>query len=173
MLIGNAAGATDFYQNNFSVGRDAAIKPFGDVTVSGGDNRRHHSVPARHVSSFERRAIILGVKDAVVGNDAVSRFRQIVVRIKTGVDEGDGHSSSGKSLVGVEPERRGQNVIGLFKNELVRIDLRLRATKQLDAVYANLGKARRSRPHLPSRARPYREAVLSKATRCSLMRPHS
>ena len=31
-------------------------------------------------------------------------------------------------------------MIGLLKNELVRIDLRLRAAKQFDAVYANLRK---------------------------------
>src|SRR5436190_19887836 len=66
--------------------------------------------------------------------------------IETGVEKSNGHSTPGEALVCVHSQRRRQYVIGLFKNNIMRIDLRLGAAKKIDTASANLGQiARRVR----------------------------
>ena len=59
------------------------------------------------------------------------------MREKAGIDERDRDASSGEALIRIETKWRRQHVIRLFKNDVMRIDLRLRAVEKLDAVYAN------------------------------------
>src|SRR6266480_3976456 len=66
--------------------------------------------------------------------------------IETGVEKSNGHPTPGEALVCVHSQRRRQYVIGLVKNNIVRIDLRLGAAKELGTASANLGQiARRVR----------------------------
>jgi hypothetical protein len=63
--------------------------------------------------------------------------------VEAGVEKSHGHAAPGESLVCIHPQRRRENVIVLFKNKLVGIDLRLGPNKELDAVWANSGQLTR------------------------------
>jgi hypothetical protein len=90
----------------------------------------------------------------VVGDDPVFGFRQIFMCIEAGVEKGDGHATSGKSVIRIHPQGSWQYVIGLFKNEIVGINLGLGPAEKLYAVWANLRQLSR-RSSVSSQKRSY------------------
>ena len=49
VALGDASGLADLHEHDVRFRRDAAIKTVRQMTIPGGDDGRHHAVPARNV----------------------------------------------------------------------------------------------------------------------------
>src|ERR1700752_3905574 len=92
------------------------------------------------------------------------------MRIKTGVEKGNSDTSTGKSLIGIHPQRRRQHQVVLFEDYRVRFDLSQSAREKLKTTRAclvgiNRGGVRLENRSELSRARGQRKSSLRLSSR--------
>ena len=135
--LGDPARSREFDQHDIGIRRDAAIKSVRKRTVSRGDDRSHHPVPACDVGLKQRAEIAVCVDQIAVGDDAVGRRGQIDVRVKSRIEKRDRHAFARKTLVGIEPQRRRKHVRTVFLHRRVLDNMVFCPFEQPNAACAN------------------------------------
>src|SRR6266545_1049336 len=95
-------------------------------------------MPARDVSCHWRTLIAVGGEDAVVSDNAILWLSQIWMAIKAGIEKGHSHATTGKALVGLQSQGRGEHVTGLLEHCCMSFKLRLGPAEQFQTMRADV-----------------------------------